>query len=118
MAAQPAGDDGEDLAQQWELLGANPELASIANGSSDQQDEGDVYELWPEHQQAWECFLACSGSQWRVLMGMGAALYQGLDYGSLETVIRIHQIPRNQQRQVFDQVRILEDEALKHLNTK
>lgn len=110
------GGDDENLAEQWRLLGADPQRAAEANRPARLDDEDEVHEVWPEHAQAWECFRACANTQWRVLMGVGVAAYQGLDYGSLETVMRLHGVPRKEQRQVFSQVRILEDEALKHLN--
>lgn len=109
------GGGGDDLAEQWRALGVDPERAAQAHRAV-REVEAEVYELWPEFAQAWEVFQACGNTQWRVITGLNFARYQGLDYGSVETAIRLHGIPPEDQRQVFAQVRILEDEALKHLN--
>ena len=114
-ASAGEGGDDEDLARQWRLLGADPQRAAEAN-QAPREAGSEVYELWPEFAPAWEVFQACGNTQWRLIVGMGFARYQGLDYGSVETAMRMHGIPRKDQRRVFGEIRILEDEALKHLN--
>ena len=118
MAQRGPGDGGDaDLAEQWRALGADPEKAAQAHAEVD-QPEPDLHEVWPEHQEAWQVFMAVANTQWRVIVGFGSAAFQGLDYGAVETAMRLYQVPRKNQRAVFDQVQVLEDEALKHLNNK
>lgn len=109
------GTDESDLAEQWRLLNADPQRVAQAHQAV-RQEEAEVYELWPEFAEAWDVFQACGNTQWRILVGMGFAHFQGLDYGSVESVVNMHGIPRKQQRQLLAHVRTLEDEALKHLN--
>lgn len=108
-------DEADDLATQWSLLNADPERVAQAHQAV-HEEESDTYELWPEFADAWDVFQACGNTQWRVLVGMGFAQFQGLDYGSVESVVNMHGIPRKKQRQLLAYVRTLEDEALKHLN--
>lgn len=53
-----------------------------------------------------------------MLVGFGGVAYQGLDYGSVDMVMTRHRIRKKHWRQVLLQVRIAENEALKHLNGK
>lgn len=77
----------------------------------------EVFELWPEHEAAWAVFMSCAATQWRlVATGLGTVGYQGLDYGAVEVVMRMRGVPRKARRHAFDGVRVLEAEALKHLN--
>ena len=52
-------------------------------------------------------FLAMS-TQWRV----GLAGATGLDYGALPAVMRLSQVPLTERRNVFNDIRALEDAAL------
>ena len=53
---------------------------------------------------------AAMGTQWRT--GMGGAT--GLDYAALPAVLRLTGLPRAEWPDVFEGLRILEDEALKY----
>jgi len=90
--------------------------ASACRWAQDITEEGD-YELWPEHQDAWEVFLDCKG-QWRVVAGMGGVWFQALESASVESSLRVLGVPRKRWREVREQVRVLEDEALEHLNRR
>jgi hypothetical protein len=68
---------------------------------------GDFVEIWPEHLQVFEVFRAMS-TQWRV--GPGGAV--GLDYNVLPTVFKLLHIRTAQQGALFEDLRILENEAL------
>lgn len=92
-------------------------MAEGGDAEWDDQDDGPVYELWPENHEAWEVYRACA-TQWRLVVGWGGVMYQGLDYGSVDMVMNRHRIRRKHWRRVLAQVRIAEDEALKHLNEK
>ncbi len=114
-ASSGDGGGGDDLAEQWRALGANPERAAEAHQAV-REVEAEVYELWAEFADSWAVFQACGNTQWRLITGLNFARFQGLDYGSVETAIRLIGIPKKDRRRVFAEVRILEDEALKHLN--
>lgn len=49
------------------------------------------------------------GTQWR----MGPSGPTGLDYVALESVLRMHEVPKRDRRDVLESVRILESEALR-----
>ncbi|MAF43069.1 MAG: hypothetical protein CMI54_02710 [Parcubacteria group bacterium] len=49
-------------------------------------EEEPVFNVWPEHAKALDIFLKCS-TQWRVIAGMGGAVFQGIDYTALKAVI-------------------------------
>jgi hypothetical protein len=64
-------------------------------------------ELWPEHGPALELFAALA-TQWRV--GMSGAT--GLDYSAIAAVMDVHGIAPEDRRERFDELRIMEREAL------
>lgn len=67
---------------------------------------GDV-DLWPENHDAWQLF-ECMQTQWRTANGVVI----GLDYGPLSWVCpRVGIEPQNERR-VFQDLRVMEDEAL------
>lgn len=77
-------------------------------------------ELWPEHWRAVALFFGM-GTQWNVSVGMAGLLYHGLKYEVLPLVEqRIPPDPQDPiqptEAEVFEQLQILEREALKHLN--
>lgn len=74
----------------------------------DDLDDGSKAEIWPENMPAVMAFDAM-GTQWRV-SHCGAT---GLDYSALPAVLRLLGIARAQWSDVFDALRILEDEAMK-----
>jgi hypothetical protein len=80
-------------AQQWGL--------TVAEAS------GPPVEVWPDNLLAVNTFIAVS-TQWNV--GPGGPL--GLNYASLEAVMRMHQIPIESHREVLEGVRTIEDAAL------
>ncbi|CAN7438194.1 DUF1799 domain-containing protein [Acidovorax sp. LjRoot118] len=101
------------------LLGVDAEgarLAATASATGDENATGD-FELWPEHQQAWEVFLDC-GRQWRVIAGQGGVYFQGLEATAVESSFRIQGVPRKDWRTVRSQVQVLEDEAAEILNDR
>lgn len=71
--------------------------------------------MWAEHWQALSVFLACR-TQWRVIAGMGGVQYQGLDYGALESIMRMKGV--DDTAAVLDQVQHIEAGALEGLNAK
>lgn len=73
-------------------------------------------EVMHENWLALEVFLQCQ-TQWRMIAGMAGAFYQGLDYPSVETVIRLT-LPRKKRRKVFHAVQLIEQGALSAINDK
>ncbi len=66
------------------------------------------FEVWPEHERAVSVFVRML-TQWQV--GLSGPV--GLRYESLFVVLRLTGTPRAQWAGVFDDVRIMESEALK-----
>ena len=77
-------------------------------GLTVEEADGDAVEVWPDVVASVNVFIACA-TQWRV--GMGGAV--GLDYAAPESTLRLLALPRSGWPQVFDDIRIMEDEALK-----
>jgi len=75
------------------------------------------FEVWPDHWHALQVFLGM-GSQWRIVGGMAGLLYQGLDYGALEPVLRAHKRGPHRQpmKRLMPQLRRLEAAAADVLN--
>lgn len=47
--------------------------------------------VWPDQLEAWNVFAACS-TQWRVITAGDVMIHQGLEYASLESVMRIRSV--------------------------
>nr|WP_255487150.1 DUF1799 domain-containing protein [Oceanospirillum sediminis] len=73
-------------------------------------------DVLPENWLALQIFLQCQ-TQWRVIAGMGGAFYQGLDYPSVDVVIRL-QAPKKKRRKTFQAVQLIEQGALSRINEK
>ena len=72
-------------------------------------DIADVFEIWPEHINAWQLFVAVQ-HQWRVPAFGGKPF--GLDYPSVQTVLQL-MFPEKQRLQIFKQLQLIEVGALK-----
>lgn len=70
-------------------------------------------EIWPDNWESVTVF-ADLATQWRV----GFAGPTGLDYGVIPGVLRLRRVPRAQWAQVFDDVRVMELEALAVMGEK
>lgn len=66
--------------------------------------------LWPDVVMAVKVF-ATMGKQWRA----GAGGLMGLDYTPLPFVLRMARVPRAEWPDVFEDLRVLEDAALKEI---
>jgi len=64
--------------------------------------------VWPENEVSFLVFGALQ-TQWRI--GMNGPT--GLDYAALPVVLKLHEVAPDKRRQVFDDVRVMEAEALK-----
>lgn len=81
-------------------------------GEKPPPDEG--LELWPENAPAFNAF-TCLSTQWRMLAGMAGAIYQGLDYQAIPTVLRMLNLPES--AEIFNDLRAMELAALPILNS-
>ena len=70
-------------------------------------DDAQLLGVWPCNWRAARLFIA-AGTQWRV--GMAGAT--GLDYAALTAVMDFHGIPAKKRRRLFDDIRLMEAEAL------
>jgi hypothetical protein len=70
---------------------------------------GEPVEIWPENAVAVRVFMDM-GTQW-VRGGMAGAK-TGLNYGVIETVMRLRKVPEAQYEAVWDQVRTMESAVL------
>lgn len=88
----------------YEPTGSAEQLA-LFGLSPDDYDE--TFEVWPDN---WPSFLVMEsmGTQWRT--GVGGAT--GLDYGVLPSVMRLVGIPAKDRPGVFQDVRVMEAEAI------
>ncbi|WP_035573005.1 DUF1799 domain-containing protein [Halomonas halocynthiae] len=73
----------------------------------------DVCEVWQEHTEALDVFLACR-TQWRIIAGMSGAHHQGLDYTALESVMRMKRV--EDPDETLAQIQHIEAGALEALN--
>jgi hypothetical protein len=92
------------------------DLTRLRRGVATAQAEPEFL-LWREHWAAWYVFLS-SGTQWRLAVGLGGALWLGLDYTGLDVVRRACGITDTDWPEVFEQVQVLETEALAVRNRK
>lgn len=69
---------------------------------------GADFAVWPDNLAAINTFIALS-TQWRT----GMAGPTGLDYAAVPAVLRLTDVPRGDWSDVFDCLRVLEEEALK-----
>jgi hypothetical protein len=89
-------------AQFWEALGIPPEMRDGIVASTT------ITPVWPENQVPFEVFMALM-TQWRV--GMSGPT--GLDYAAVPVVMKFYQVAPADRRRVFDDLRVMESEALK-----
>lgn len=79
-------------------------------------DKDDRFEVWPENWKTVQLFLACATKWDMVGIGMGGAFYTGLNAGRIEMVLRMNKV--GNERQVFDDLRLMEAEAKSVMNEK
>jgi len=88
-----------------------PSAEQAAAFSMTIEEMTDTVEVWPDTLQAVQCFQAL-GSQWR----HGFAGIVGLDYGVVPVVFRMMDVPRKEWRQLFDDIRIMEQAAISEIH--
>lgn len=78
------------------------------------EDFGDTrFALWPENEDAINLFCSIS-TQWRV----GMAGPTSLDYNVLFTLMGLKNLSYEKHCELFNDIRVIESEALKAMNTK
>lgn len=105
------------MRRQCAGLNITPEQLFAGQDQDDGDDEPEAHELWPEHWDAWQVFMGV-GSQWRLQIGMGAALWQAPSYVEVERVMERYRVPAADQDETFRRYQVLESEALKVMNEK
>jgi hypothetical protein len=86
----------------WDALGVPPEMRDGIVASAA------VTPVWQVNEMSFGVFVALQ-TQWRI--GMGGPT--GLDYGAVPVVLDLYQVATDERRRVFDDVRVMEAEALK-----
>lgn len=76
-------------------------------------DDIDAAEVWPDTLPAVNVFVAMA-TQWRT--GMGGPV--GLDYAALPAVFRLVGVPRAEWSGIFEDLRVMEAEALNVMSEK
>jgi hypothetical protein len=87
------------------------ELASLRAAHLDYFDLVPIVPVWPENRTAVVAFLALR-TQWRV----GMAGRTGLDYQAIPITLDLLEIPREQHKSVFRDLRMLEAGALEEMH--
>ncbi|HCJ70638.1 DUF1799 domain-containing protein [Agrobacterium pusense] len=93
----------ETLAADFEALGAPFEPEEITKTQA--------FEVLAVNSQSFEAFLECR-TQWRTASTLAGITFVGLDYSACKLVLEDLQSPRH----VFSDLRVMEREALNHLN--
>ncbi|MHB2265807.1 DUF1799 domain-containing protein [Aliihoeflea sp. PC F10.4] len=82
------------------------------------EEAQDDFPVWPENWQSLLAFLDCS-TQWRIVAGFGFAEESGLDYAGVNALLdrRFGNRPagRRQASRIFEDIRTMEEAALKAL---
>lgn len=71
----------QDIADQFARLGVPVPTDAI------QEDDGEMFEVWPSNWDALLAFLAVE-TQWRVAAGVGVTSWLGLDYAAVDVAFR------------------------------
>ena len=84
----------------------------------DPRTKKDLCEIWPEHQQAFQLFMACARHLTLVLGGMGGVMWRAAPVSSVSQVMVWQGIKRSDQGRLWQQYQLMEIEALKILNER
>lgn len=66
--------------------------------------------MWPDHVRAWSFFCESCSTQWR---SGGTGGFTGLDYTAILAVIQFEESDKEQVKELFEQIRLIERGALK-----
>lgn len=87
----------------------------MAVPEDDPDEEEPGREIWAENWLTVRLFLDLS-TQWRLAVGMGCAVWLGLDYPAVLAHLRMRGVKRCDRARIFDGIRIMEGAALPILN--
>jgi hypothetical protein len=101
-------------------MGVAPELVAQAQATIAERNANAAFGVWPEHWHALQSLLEMA-TQWRIVAGMGAVMWVGLDYGPLRDELRClrRRIPRpcrQPESIVRAQLKVMELAVLKVFN--
>lgn len=74
-------------------------------------------DIWPEHHQAWDVWMAITNA-WNVVSGMAGDRFLGFDRAAAESVMRMFGIAKRARRLLLEQLLAMEAAALPALNAK
>jgi len=98
------------------VLGFNDEQLAQAKASLDAQTkEPEYFEVYSENWQILELFISLT-TQWRMHLGIGGVVFQGLDYIAVESVMRMLKIKAK--AEVFNGLQVMEKAAMEILNDR
>jgi len=86
---------------------SDDELEALGFTREDVTDDS-ILEIYPENWVPFQIFIDLV-RQWRI--GMGGPT--GLDYSALPFVFDLHEVKKKKRREVFEALRVMEDEALR-----
>lgn len=92
------------------------ELHKFIGKSNPAQNDTD-FEVWEENWLTFNFFTELS-TQWFYVSGMNGSSATGINYQSIESMMRIKNIPRKTQATLFAEIQIMEREALVVMNKK
>ncbi len=75
--------------------------------------EAGYFEVWEENWEAAQLFRSLS-TQWIVIVGLGGAVYQGLDYNRVEATMRLMGIESS--LRLFQKIQTMEAAGAKAMN--
>ena len=94
-------------------MGAPPDVVQAANVSKKRA----VCEVLEENWETLQVFL-CLSSQWRIVVGMGNAVYHGIEFESIQPCFWALGVKKSKRRQMFLNVVMMAEEAAAVLNKK
>lgn len=94
-------------------MGAPDDVVQAAKAQAVETD----CQVFPDCWQAVELFLTLQ-SQWRIAVGAGGAIYQGLDFAAIEPSFRLLNIKKTDRAQLFKDLVLMSDEAASVINQR
>jgi hypothetical protein len=101
------------VVRQLQQMGAPEDVVQAAKA---QTVESECH-VFPDCWQAVELFLTFQ-SQWRIAVGAGGAIYQGLDFSAIEPGLRLLNIKKKDRAQLFKDLVLMSDEAASVINQR
>lgn len=77
----------------------------------------ETIDLWPEHAQVWDIWLALQNA-WNLVAGMAGVIYLGFDRSQAESVMRLAGVKKRHRLQMLSDLLTLEAAALPILNQR